>query len=75
VEVGDLVKLIQNNAIGIVVEVFDDLDPINPWVKILFTHPCDTYQWCKIKALVLVSKKKEDQNDPPLNSVTPSGSL
>jgi hypothetical protein len=75
VEVGDLVKLIQNNAIGIVVEVFADLDPLNPWIKILFTHPHDTYQWCKVKALVLVSKKREDQNDPPLNGATSSGSL
>ena len=64
-EPGDLVKLTKRKAIGIVTEVFGDLDPDNPWVRVLFTHPHDVYQWCKKDGLLLISKKRE----------TPSGSL
>jgi len=56
---GDLVRSIKFNAIGIVVEIFSDLDPNNPWVRVLFTHPKETYQWCRVSGLELM-KKKED---------------
>jgi len=54
---GDLVRLTKRNAIGIVVEVFGDLDPDHPWVRVLFTHPQNAYQWCKKDGLLLISKK------------------
>jgi len=55
---GDLVKLIKVDSIGVILEVFGDLDPKNPWVRVLFTHPAETYQWCRISGLELVKKKE-----------------
>lgn len=54
---GDLVKSIKLNAIGIVIEIFGDLDPDNPWVRVLFSSPNETYQWCKMNGLCVVSEK------------------
>jgi len=59
---GDLVRLTKRNAIGIVVEVFGDLDPNNPWIRVLFTGPNHTYQWCKKEGLLLLSKKREEDD-------------
>jgi hypothetical protein len=56
---GDLVKSKKFNSMGVVVEVFDDLDPNNPWIRVLFTHPSETYQWCKLSGLELLKAKKE----------------
>jgi len=46
---------------GIIVEIFDDLGKEDPWVRILFTHPVETYQWVKKKGLLVVTEntKKE----------------
>jgi hypothetical protein len=57
---GDLVKSIKFNSIGVIIEVFSDLDPKNPWVRVLFTHPKETYQWCRVNGLELVKKKNDD---------------
>ena len=56
---GDLVESIKFRSIGIVIEVFGDLDPDNPWVRVHFTTPTHTYQWCKMNSLTIL-KKKED---------------
>ena len=53
---GDLVKT-KNNSIGIVIEVFGELDKENPWIRVMFTHPVETYQWIKLSALTLIKKK------------------
>jgi len=39
----------------------------NPWIRVLFTHPVETYQWCKMSSLELAGPggadiKEEDQN-------------
>jgi len=70
VQPGDLVKSAKHHAIGIVVEVFDDLDQNNPWIRVLFTHPQKTYQWCKKNGLVPCNEMKDE--DPPPSD--PSGS-
>ena len=57
---GDLVKSIKFNSIGVVTEVFSDLDPKNPWVRVLFTSPVETYQWCRVSGLELIKKKRND---------------
>jgi len=76
VKPGDLVKPLKSQRIGIVMEVFADLDSNNPWIRVLFTHPTETYQWCKKDGLSLVSKKEGDRNDPLLVGVSGgSGSL
>jgi len=57
---GDLVTLKNSNAqaIGIVTEVFSDLSPHEPWVRVLFTHPVETYRWVKFGNLVIIEDKK-----------------
>lgn len=71
---GDLVKAHRHNLIGIVVEVFDDLNPEHPWIRVLFVNPEETYRWYKFSALAIATKKDEDQADPRLLD-TLSGSL
>ncbi len=51
---GDLVRTKKGGRLGIVTEIFADLDPLNPWVRIRWTHPKDTYEWCKMSGLLLV---------------------
>ena len=73
-EPGDLVKSVKFNSIGIITEIFGDLDPDNPWIRVLFTHPLETYQWCKKDGLLLVSKKREGLG-PLVRGTNESGSL
>ena len=59
---GDLVKSIKHdNTIGIVMEIFDDLSEGDPWIRVLFTHPSETYQWVKQSGLIVITEdnKKE----------------
>jgi hypothetical protein len=76
-KLGDLVRieLHKNKAIGIVVDIFDDLGTDDPWVRVLFTHPAETYQWCKYQNLTVVTKEEESRSDSPLIGATASGSL
>ena len=67
---GDLVQSSRFNSIGVIMEVFDDLDAKNPWIRVMFTHPVETYQWCRANGLKLVSKGKG-----PLTGSGVSGSL
>lgn len=55
---GDLVKSIKHKSIGVVVEIFDDLNPDNAWVRVLFTTPKERYQWVKSDSLKVLNKKK-----------------
>tara|TARA_R110000824_G_scaffold317472_1_gene504657 strand:+ start:1741 stop:1965 length:225 start_codon:yes stop_codon:yes gene_type:complete len=55
---GDLVESIKHTSIGVVVEIFDDLDPENAWVRVLFTTPKERYQWVKFNGLKVLNKKK-----------------
>ena len=77
VKPGDLVKTKKGiGQLGFVVEIFADLDKNNPWVRVLFTHPNETYQWCKKEGLIVIQLKEGDQNDPPLmDACSGSGSL
>ena len=71
---GDLVRSERYNQIGIVIEIFDDLNKDNPWVRVLFTHPTQAYQWCKMSGL-LPPKKGENLTSPLSGAVNISGSL
>jgi len=75
VKPGDLVRIkkqdINSIAIGIVIEVFNDINPKEPWVRVLFTHPTQTYQWCKRSGLEVV-KKEKGPKDPLLGANTGS---
>jgi len=58
VKTGDLVKLAKTNAMGIIVEVFADLDPRDPWIRVLFVDEPRIYQWCKVSGLILIKEKE-----------------
>tara|TARA_A100000172_G_scaffold78010_1_gene63059 strand:- start:132 stop:368 length:237 start_codon:yes stop_codon:yes gene_type:complete len=73
---GSLVKSGKASNIGIVVDIFGDLNPDDPWVRVLFTHPAQTYRWCKMSSLKVVQKKEGDLIDPLLyDAISTSGSL
>ena len=63
----------KHGAIGVVTEIFGDLNPEDPWIRVAFTHPAHTYQWCKQSGLEII--KERGQNDPPLSGANSSGSL
>ena len=65
--------MFKHGAIGVVMEIFGDLNPHDPWIRVAFTHPAQSYQWCKQSGLELV-KEKGGHKDPPLGAIT-SGSL
>jgi len=75
VKVGDLVVSKRFNAMGIVVEIFDDLGKSDPWIRVLFTNPSNTYQWCKLKGLTLATEEREGDYPPFLDAQPTSGSL
>lgn len=54
---GDLVKSKKHKSMGIVTEIFNDLDNSNPWVRVLFTYPTKTYRWCKLSSLEYIKEK------------------
>ena len=56
---GDLVKSKKFNSMGVIVEIFDDLDVANPWGRVLFTHPKETYQWCRANGLTTLQQKED----------------
>lgn len=62
---GDLVKIVKHGAIGVVTEIFDDLDPKDPWIRVVFMYPAQTYQWCRQSGLRIA--KGETQKDLPLS--------
>jgi len=47
VKPGDLVTDKKRRRMGIVIEVFGDLDPSNPWIRVRWTTPFEGSEWCK----------------------------
>ncbi len=74
IKLGDLVRSIRYQQMGIVVDIFSDLDEENPWIRVLFTHPTETYQWCRVSGIVKVEERK-GSNYPPFSGAINSGSL
>ncbi|MDP7059342.1 MAG: hypothetical protein QF416_02590 [Candidatus Marinimicrobia bacterium] len=62
IKVGDLVQARKGGRLGIVSEIFADLDPSNPWVRIRWTHPKETFEWCKMSGLMPAAQT--DKGDP-----------
>ena len=71
-KIGDLVRVYKHGAIGVITEVFDDLNPRDPWVRVAFAQPSHTYQWCKQSLLEVI---KEGGREDPLPGALNSGSL
>lgn len=55
-KVGDLVRWNKTSQIGIVLDMFGDLDPDNPWVQVMFQGGSNSTQWCKKDSLVIINK-------------------
>jgi hypothetical protein len=74
IQKGDLVRSVKYRAIGIVVDVFSDLDDKSPWIRVHFTSGklTGSYQWCKLAGLEII--KKGDSIVPP-QGAGKSGSL
>tara|TARA_R110000751_G_scaffold82167_1_gene165459 strand:+ start:578 stop:817 length:240 start_codon:yes stop_codon:yes gene_type:complete len=74
IQKGDLVRSIKYRAIGIVVDIFADLDAANPWFRIHFTSGAQSgsSQWCKLAGLEII--KKGELEAPPA-ATNKSGSL
>ena len=65
-KVGDLVRWSKTDQIGIVLDIFGDLDPDDPWVRVMFQRADQqTFQWCKISNLQVI-KKEGAVSDPSL---------
>ncbi len=63
-KVGDLVRWSKTDQIGIVLDIFGDLDPDDPWVRVMFQRTDQqTFQWCKISSLDPI-KKEGAVSDP-----------
>jgi len=73
-EVGDLVRWFKTNQIGIILDIFGDLDPDDPWVRVMFQKENQQiFKWCKISSLVPI-KKRRGRNRPLLIGASTSGS-
>ena len=73
-KVGDLVRWSKTDQIGIALDIFGDLDPEDPWVRVVFQrNDSQAFQWCKMSCLSLV-KKSRGRNRPPLIGAPTSGS-
>jgi|TARA_R110000824_G_scaffold11268_2_gene49210 hypothetical protein len=72
---GNLIQSLKGDRLGIVIEIFGDLDPDNPWVKVRWTTPNNTFEWCKRNGLLLATNKKEDTKSSFSGAVSESGSL
>jgi len=60
VKPGDLVKSNRFvNKVGVVVDIFGDLNPEDPWVRVRWTIPVHSFEWCKQQGLSIISKNEE----------------
>ena len=65
-KVGDLVRWSKTSQIGIVIDIFGDLDPVDPWIRVVFQKDDQqTFQWCKLTSLSVI--KKEGAKTDPLS--------
>jgi len=72
---GSLIQSAKGDRLGIVIEIFGDLDPENPWVRVRWTTPQHTFEWCKQSGLLLASNKKGTTEVPFSGAMCESGSL
>jgi len=72
---GSLIQSLRGDRLGIVIEIFGDLDPDNPWVRVRWATPSNTFEWCKRSGLLLATNKKGTIEVPFSGAVSESGSL
>ncbi|MAF43125.1 MAG: hypothetical protein CMI54_03000 [Parcubacteria group bacterium] len=72
---GDLIQSIKGGRLGIIIEIFGDLDPGDPWVRVQWTAPYNSFEWCKQSGILLASNKKGTTKVPFSGATCESGSL
>jgi len=56
-KIGDLVQSNKlDKKVGVIVDIFGDLNPNDPWVRVRWTSPEAAFEWCKINGLSLLSQ-------------------
>ncbi len=59
-QIGDLVQSTRfEKRIGFVVDIFGDLDPKDPWIRVRWTAPHHSYEWSKRSGLIVLGKNPE----------------
>ena len=46
----------REDKVGVIVDIFGDLNPDDPWVRVRWTSPEPGFEWCKINGLSLLSQ-------------------
>ncbi len=62
---GDLVKDKRGGRLGIIVEIFGDLNPKDAWVRVRWTTPYNSYEWCKQSGLILINNQDIESKEDP----------
>jgi hypothetical protein len=56
-KVGDLVRSGRfPEKVGVILEIFGDLDVNDPWIRVRWTVPAHSYEWCKQGGLTILSE-------------------
>ena len=60
-KIGDLVRASRfPNNVGVILEIFGDLDANDPWIRVRWTGPAHSYEWCKQGGLTLLSEHQKE---------------
>ncbi len=46
---------------GCVIDIFADLDEEDPWIRIRWTMPVETWEWSKRSGLVIISENQKQE--------------
>tara|TARA_Y100000310_G_scaffold236062_1_gene239234 strand:+ start:1276 stop:1467 length:192 start_codon:yes stop_codon:yes gene_type:complete len=58
-KIGDLVRSNkQDEKVGVIVDIFGDLNPEDPWVRVRWTTPAHSFEWCKQQGLSVLSESQ-----------------
>jgi|TARA_Y100000310_G_scaffold328205_1_gene395940 hypothetical protein len=61
-KIGDLVTHHKDTSrMGCVIDIFADLDEEDPWIRIRWTMPVETWEWSKRSGLVIISENQKQE--------------
>ena len=62
-KIGDLVRSNKfTEKVGVIIDIFGDLDPEDPWLRIRWTVPGPSFEWCKKQGLLVLSENAQPQD-------------